>query len=125
MHRLLEKNKEPDISRGTIEGIINPGDITLFRLQGTADGELRSYIAQGEVLDINPKSFGGIGVFAVKEMARFYRHILIEKRFPHHTGIAFKHAGKILFEAMKMLRINDIAFNQSSNLPYRSENPFS
>jgi len=125
MHRLLEQNKEPDISRGTIEGIINPGDITLFRLQGTADGELRSYIAQGEVLDINPKSFGGIGVFAVKEMARFYRHILIEKRFPHHTGIAFKHAGKILFEAMKMLRINDIAFNQPSNLPYRSENPFS
>ena len=125
MHRLLEPNKEPDITRGTIEGIINPGDITLFRLQGTADGELRSYIAQGEVLDINPKSFGGIGVFAVKEMARFYRHILIEKRFPHHTGIAFKHAGKVLFEAMKMLRINDIAFNQPSNLPYRNENPFS
>jgi len=122
--RLLEPNKDPDISRGTIEGIINPGDITLFRLQGTADGELRSYIAQGEVLDINPKSFGGIGVFAVSEMARFYRHILIEKRFPHHTGIAFKHVGKILFEAMKMLRINDIAFNQPSNLPYRSENPF-
>jgi L-fucose isomerase-like protein len=124
MHRLLEQNKEPDISRGTIEGIINPGDITLFRLQGTADCELRSYIAQGEVLDINPKSFGGIGVFAVKEMARFYRHILIEKRFPHHTGIAFKHAGKVLFETMKMLGINDIAFNQPSNLLYRNENPF-
>jgi L-fucose isomerase-like protein len=124
MHRLLEPNKDPDISRGTIEGIINPGDITLFRLQGTADGELRSYIAQGEVLDINPKSFGGIGVFAVSEMARFYRHILIEKRFPHHTGIAFKHVGKVLFEAMKMLGINDIAFNQPSNLLYRDENPF-
>ncbi|GAJ24001.1 unnamed protein product, partial [marine sediment metagenome] len=90
MHRLLEPNKDPDISRGTLEGTIIPGDITLFRLQGTADYELRSYIAQGEVLDINPKSFGGIGVFAVKEMARFYRYILIAKRFPHHTGIAFK-----------------------------------
>jgi len=125
MHRLLEPNKDPDISRGTLEGTIIPGDITLFRLQGTADYELRSYIAQGEVLDINPKSFGGIGVFAVKEMARFYRHILIEKRFPHHTGVAFKHVGKVLFEAMKMLRINDIAFNQPSNLLYRDENPFS
>ena len=124
MHRLLEPNKDPDISRGTLEGTIIPGDITLFRLQGTADYELRSYIAQGEVLDINPKSFGGIGVFAVKEMARFYRHILIAKRFPHHTGIAFKHVGKVLFEAMKMLLINDIAFNQPSNLLYRNENPF-
>ncbi|HER25148.1 MAG TPA: fucose isomerase [Candidatus Atribacteria bacterium] len=124
MHRLLEPNKEPDISRGTLEGTIIPGDITLFRLQGTADDELRSYIAQGEVLDINPKSFGGIGVFAVKEMARFYRHILIAKRFPHHTAVAFKHTGKVLFEAMKMLGINNIDFNQPSNLPYRNENPF-
>jgi len=124
MHKFLEPNKDPDISRGTLEGTIIPGDITLFRLQGTSDYELRSYIAQGEVLDINPKSFGGIGVFAVKEMARFYRHILIAKRFPHHTGIAFKHIGKVLFETMKMLGINDIAFNQPSNRLYRNENPF-
>lgn len=124
MHRLIEPDKDPDISRGTLEGTIIPGDITLFRLQGTADYELKSYIAQGEVLDINPKSFGGIGVFAIKEMARFYRHILIAKRFPHHTGIAFKHTGKVLFGAMKMLGINDIAFNQPSNLLYRNENPF-
>lgn len=124
MHRLIEPDKDPDISRGTLEGTIIPGDITLFRLQGTADYELKSYIAQGEVLDINPKSFGGIGVFAIKEMARFYRHILIAKRFPHHAGIAFKHTGKVLFGAMKMLGINDIAFNQPSNLLYRTENPF-
>lgn len=125
MHRLLEPNKDPDISRGTLEGTIIPGDITLFRLQGTADCKLKSYIAQGEVLDINPKSFGGIGIFAVKEMARFYRHVLIAKRFPHHAGIAFRHVGKVLFEAMKMLGTNDIAFNQPSNLLYRNENPFS
>ena len=125
MHRLNEPDQEPNITRGTIEGGLIPGDITLFRLQGTADCKLKSYIAQGEVLDIDPKSFGGIGVFAVKEMARFYRHVLIEKRFPHHTGIAFKHAGKILFEIMKMLPVKEIYFNQPLNLPYRSENPFS
>ena len=85
---------------------------------------MKSYIAQGEVLDINPRSFGGIGIFAIKEMARFYRYILIEKRFPHHTGIAFKHVGKVLFEAMKMLPIDGIDFNQPSNLLYRKENPF-
>jgi len=40
------------------------------------------------------RSFGGIGVFAIPEMGRFYRHVLIEKRFPHHTSVAFAHVGK-------------------------------
>lgn len=124
MHRLLEPDKEPDITRGTLEGAIRPGDITLFRLQGTADCALRSYVAQGEVIDVDPKSFGGIGVFAIKEMARFYRHVLIAKRYPHHAGVAFKHAGKVLFAAMKMLGVEDVAFNQPASMLYRDENPF-
>jgi L-fucose isomerase and related proteins len=124
MHRLLEPDKEPDISRGTLEGTIRPGDITLFRLQSTADSTLRSYVAEGEVIDVDPKSFGGIGVFAVKEMARFYRHVLIAKRYPHHAGVAFKYSGKVLFAAMKMLGIDDVAFNQPVTMLYRDENPY-
>ena len=119
MHRLLEPDKEPDISRGTLEGAIRPGDITLFRLQSTADCTLRSYVAEGEVIDVDPKSFGGIGVFAVKEMARFYRHVLIGKQYPHHAGVAFKHAGKVLFAAMKMLGVEDVAFNQPAAMLYQ------
>ncbi|GAB4112705.1 MAG: fucose isomerase [Candidatus Caldatribacteriota bacterium] len=125
MHRFLEKDKEPDITRGNLEGTIIPGDITIFRLQGAVEGVLKGYIAEGEVLDINPQSFGGIGVFAIKEMARFYRYVLIEKRFPHHTGVAFKHTGKILFEALKILGVEDISYNQPKHLPYPEENPFS
>ncbi|MGE5581043.1 MAG: L-fucose/L-arabinose isomerase family protein [Bacillota bacterium] len=124
MHRLLEPDKEPDISRGTLEGVIRPGDISLFRLQSTADGILRSYVAEGEVIDVDPKSFGGIGVFAVKEMARFYRYVLIGKRYPHHAGVAFKHCGKVLFAAMKMMGIEDVAFNQPASILYQGENPF-
>lgn len=124
MHRLLEPDKEPDISRGTLEGAIRPGDITLFRLQSTADCTLRSYVAEGEIIDVDPKSFGGIGVFAIKEMARFYRHVLIAKRYPHHAGVAFKHAGKVLFAAMKMLGVEDVAFNQPASIMYKDENPF-
>jgi len=124
MHRLLEPDKEPDITRGTLEGTIMPGDITLFRLQSTADTVLKSYIAQGEVIDADPKSFGGIGIFAVKEMARFYRYVLIAKRYPHHAGVAFKHAGKVLFAAMKMLGVDDVAFNQPASMLYKDENPF-
>lgn len=124
MHRQLEPDKEPDITRGTLEGTINPGNITLFRLQSTADTTLRSYIAQGEVIDVDPKSFGSIGVFAVKEMARFYRHVLIAKRYPHHAGIGFKYAGKVLFAAMKMLGVKDVSFNQPASMMYPDENPF-
>ena len=51
--------------------------ITFFRLQSTAGGQLRAYIAQGEVLPAATQSFGGIGIFAIPEMGRFYRHVLI------------------------------------------------
>lgn len=125
MNRLLESGKKPDITRGTLEGQIRPGKITLFRLQSTAGANLCAYTAEGEVLDIPPRSFGSIGVFAVKEMARFYRHVLIEKKFPHHTAVAFKHAGKTLFSALRMLGINDISHNQPRAMLYQNENPFS
>jgi len=124
MNRLMEPGKKPDITRGTLEGRIRPGDMTIFRLQSTADAALRAYIAEGEIMDIDPKSFGSIGVFAVKQMARFYRHVLIEKRFPHHTAVAFKHTGKVLFSALKMLGIKDIGFNLPEGTLYEGENPF-
>jgi hypothetical protein len=57
-------------------------------------------------------------------MGRFYRHVLIEKRFPHHTAVAFRHAGKALFAATKMLGVEDIGFNQPSTIFYKGENPF-
>lgn len=124
MKRLLEPDKEPDISRGTLEGTIRPGDITFFRLQGTADSSLRSYVAEGEIIDVDPCTFGGTGIFAIKEMGRFYRHVLIAKRYPHHGGVAFRHAGKVLFSAMKMLGVEDVAFNRPASMLYKNENPF-
>jgi len=124
MHRLMEPGKEPEITRGSLEGRIRPGEITIFRLQGTADSRLRSYIAQGEVLDIEPQSFGSIGVFGIREMGRFYRHVLIEKRFPHHTAVGFKAAGKTLFALLRMLGLAEIYHNQPASLPYPTENPF-
>jgi len=124
MHRLLEPDKEPDISRGTLEGQIKPSDISLFRLQSTAEAELKSYVVNGKVIDVDPASFGSIGIFAINEMARFYRHVLIAKRYPHHTAVAFKNVGKILFAAMRMLGVNDISFNQPKSMQYKGENPF-
>ena len=123
-NRLLENGGEPDFTRGTLEGDIAPGEITFFRLQCDSEGTLRSYIAEGEVLPVATTSFGGIGVFAIKEMGRFYRHVLIQKRFPHHGAVAFGHFGKALFEVFKYLGVQDIGYNQPKSLPYPTENPF-
>ena len=124
-HRLLEpEGSDPDFTRGTLEGDIAAGDITFYRLQCDSDGNLRSYIAEGEVLPVATQSFGGIGIFAIHEMGRFYRHVLIQKRYPHHGAVAFGHYGKALFEVFKFLGVEDIAYNQPKSLPYPTENPF-
>lgn len=123
-NRLLENGSAPDITRGTLEGDIAAGEITFFRLQSTSDGVLRSYIAQGEVLPAATNSFGGIGIFAIDEMGRFYRHVLIEKRYPHHGAVVFGHFGKAIFSIMKYLGVGDVAFNQPKEMLYPTENPF-
>lgn len=125
MKRDLEPDlAEPDITRGTLEGNIKPGDITFYRLQSTADTKLRAYIAQGQVLDVDCESFGSIGVFKIDEMDRFYRHVLIAKHYPHHGAVIFGHHGKALFEVFKYLGISDISYNRPAALPYPDENPF-
>ena len=125
MKRDLEPDlAEPDITRGTMEGDLKAGDITFYRLQSGADTTLHAYIAQGAVLDVPTNSFGSIGVFGIPEMDRFYRHVLIEKRYPHHGAVAFGNYGKSLFEVFKYLGVTDIAYNQPKHLPYPTENPF-
>ena len=125
MKRDLEPElAEPDITRGTLEGDIMAGDITFFRLQSSADTSLKAYIAHGEVLDVPSESFGSIGVFAIPEMNRFYRHVLIEKNYPHHGAVAFGHYGKAIYEVFKYIGIADISYNQPKSLPYPKENPF-
>ena len=123
-NRLLENGNTPDITRGTLEGDIAAGQITFFRLQSTADCQLRAYIAQGEVLPAATQSFGGIGIFAIPELGRFYRHVLIAKQFPHHGAVAFGHFGKALFSIFQYLGVQDISFNQPKSMLYKDENPF-
>ena len=124
-HRLLEpEGSDPDFTRGTLEGDIAAGPITFYRLQCDSEGKVRAYVAEGEVLPVATQSFGGIGIFAIKEMGRFYRHVLVQKRYPHHGAVAFAHCGKLLFEVFKYLGVRDIAWNQPKNLPYRTENPW-
>ena len=124
--KIMARNLPIEVTNGTLEGDIAPGDITFFRLQSTADTKLRGYIAQGEVLPVATRSFGGIGVFAIPEMGRFYRHVLIEGNYPHHGAVAFGHYGKALYEVYKYIgvELDEIGFNQPKDMKYQSENPF-
>ena len=124
MARALEPNQEPNITRGTLEGDIIPGEITFFRLQSNADAELTAYVAEGEVLPVATRSFGAIGIFAIPEMGRFYRHVLIEKRYPHHGAVAFGHYGKAIYNLFNYLGVKELGFNQPKEMLYKTENPF-
>ena len=125
MKRLMEpEKKEPDITRGTLEGQLRPGPTTFFRLQGAADGGLESYIAMGHILDIDPQSFGGIGIFAIPNFARFYRHVLVGRRFPHHGATAFSHCGQALYDAAQLLGACPISTPLPAGVLYAGENPF-
>lgn len=124
MHRGLEPDKEPDITRGTLEGDIAPGEITFFRLQSTSDCKVRAYVAEGEVLPVATRSFGGIGIFAIDEMARFYRHVLVKGNFPHHGAVAFGHYGKEIFDVLTYLGAENIGYNRPKGVLYDGENPF-
>ena len=121
---IMARSLPEEVTQGTLEGDIRPGDITFFRLQSTADCRLRAYVAQGEVLPVATRSFGSIGIFAIPEMGRFYRHVLIEKNYPHHGAVAFGHYGKALFEVFKYLGVEEIGFNQPKGMRYPTENPF-
>ena len=61
---IMARSLPIEVTNGTLEGDIKPGDITFYRLQSTADNKLRAYIAHGEVLPVATRSFGAIGVFA-------------------------------------------------------------
>ena len=123
---IMARSLPVEVTNGTLEGDIVPGDITFYRLQSTADNKLRGYIAHGEVLPVATKSFGSIGVFAIPEMGRFYRHVLIEGGYPHHGAVAFGHYGKALFEVFKYIGVpvEEIGYNQPAGVRYPTENPW-
>ena len=123
-NRLLEGGGEPDITRGTLEGDIAQSPITFYRLQCDSEGDLRAYVAQGEVLPVPCNSFGGIGVFAIPEFGRFYRNVLLEKHYPHHGAVTFAHSGKALYDVFRFLGIDDIDYNHPAGVLYPHENPF-
>lgn len=124
--KIMANTHPAEWCEGTIEGDLNAGDITFYRLQSTADNVLRAYVAQGEILPVATQSFGGIGVFAIREMGRFYRYELIGRNYPHHGAVMFGHYGRTLYEALKYIGVEpkEIGYNHPAGDRYEDENPF-
>ena len=125
--KIMARTLPEEVTNGTLEGDLIPGHATVYRLQSTSDAGLRAYVAEGEILPVRTRSFGGIGIFAIPEMGRFYRHVLIEKNYPHHAAITFHHNGRLLYEVFKFIgvELDEIDYNRPKGVRYPSENPFS
>jgi len=122
MKRLMEPDGEPDITRGTIEGQIAASPITVLQVHGTGD-RMRAYIAQGEFLDLDPRTFGCTGTAYIPGFRRFYRHVMLG-RFHHHAAVAFDHVGAVLYDALKLLGVDEIYTPLADNVTYPGENMF-
>ena len=119
-HQLIGEER----SKGTIQGRLVPGPITIFRLQGMRDNRLRAYVAQGQILDVSMDTYGGHGIVAIPEMERFIRYVVLEKQFPNHCTVIFGHYGRELTAILQQLGIEEIDYNHPAYIPYLNESVF-
>lgn len=113
-----------ELTRGTLEGPLKQGEVACYRLHAAPDGGLQAYIADGEILEVAAKTYGCHAIFNVSEMSRFYRHVLIEKNFPHHSAILYGEFAQHLYDLFRYLGIPYIGYNQPADERYETENPF-
>lgn len=119
-HQLIGEEQ----SKGTIQGSIIPGPVTIFRLQGMRDGKLRAYVCQGQILPVSMVTYGGQGIIAIPQMERFIRNVIIEKQYPNHCAVLFGHYGKEITAVLRQLGIDEIDYNHPKDMLYKNENVF-
>ena len=91
---IMARSLPEEVTQGTLEGDIVRAISHSSRLQSTADCKLRAYIAHRRSSSGCYKIIRFDRYFYDSEMGRFYRHVLIEKNFPHHGAVAFGKHGK-------------------------------
>ena len=111
-------------TRGTLEGRLRDGKVSLFRLHSSAQGDLQSYIADGEILPVDLDTYGCYAVFGIPQMDLFYRQVLIGKHFPHHSAIVYGDHSAQLVEIMRMLSVPYIGCNQTNTDAVSGPCPF-
>jgi L-fucose isomerase-like protein len=122
MKRMMEPDTQADITRGTIEGQFSASPITVVQVHGRGD-QMQAYLMEGHFLDLDPKTFGCTGTAHLPGFSRFYRHVLLG-RFHHHAAVAFGHCAAVLYDAFKIIGMEQVYTPLPSPMPYPGENVF-
>jgi L-fucose isomerase-like protein len=122
MKRMMEPDTPADITRGTIEGQFAASPITVVQVHGLGD-KMQAYLMEGHFLDLDPKTFGCTGTAYLPGFSRFYRHVLLG-RFHHHAAVAFGHCAAVVYDAFKMIGMENIYTPLPAPMPYPGENIF-
>ncbi len=86
-------------SYGTCVGRFVPMPVTLARLTtDDVSGEIRTYLAEGALVDDPLNTFGGVGVLHVEDMQELLRYCCVEG-FEHHVAMGGGRVGDMLAEA--------------------------
>ena len=124
---IMARTLPEEVTQGTLEGDIVPGDITFYRLQSTSDAKLRGYIAEGEVLPVAT-------TFLRKH--RYLRYSGDGQILPSRTGREKLSASRR--SSIRTLRksryskyskcigveVDEIGYNQPKGVRYPTENPW-
>ncbi len=119
-HQLIGEGQ----SKGTIQGNVISGAVTVFRLQGMRDNKLRAYVCQGQILPVEVETYGGKAIIAIRGMQRFIRNVILENQYPNHCIVVFGHYGEQIVEILHQFGIYEIEYNHPSGIPYRHENMY-
>ena len=116
-----------EVTQGTLEGDIIPGDITFYRLQSTADCKLRAYIAHGEVLPVATQSFRRRWYFCNSGDGKILPPRTARGRISHITEqLHLDISEKLYMKYFKYIGVpvEEIGYNQPKGVRYKTENPF-
>lgn len=115
-------NEAIDTPIGVLEGNLKASPVTMFRLVSDG-GYLKSYVAEGDIIDADVETFGTSAVIGINNFNRFYRNVLIPQGFTQKSSFTFSKVAFYIIEALKLMNVTSIATNIEKTL-YPNENPF-
>ena len=97
---VLSRSIGKDACFGAVEGRVQPGNMTYFRLS-TEDtgGYIKAYVGEGECIDRPFPMDGGIAVCHIERMRMLFR-FLCANGFEHHVAMTKSSSAHIIYEAV-------------------------
>lgn len=85
---------------GACRGRIKSGPVTFLRIS-TDDqrGEIKAYVAEGELTGDEVETFGGYGVAKVEDLESLM-NLIVEEGFEHHAAMVYGHIADVIEESI-------------------------